>query len=277
MTGRQKEVLARVLELADTFFANEHLGSIRPRLFPLLGGATGAGKTFLIRKAAAVLKAEFVSITVGDWIPQGAGADYEPTAYTILAKVATNDRVVVCIDEVDKVRLDSDSTWGRSVASDLWRALDHNLPIAAFLRSARSTLHGVEISEKKLTDKIPSTLWFAGVGTWQVHYEHKSVMGFSSKALMPEKLQSGLIQKTNTIPSELLLRFHPEVIELSHPASGETEELFRATGLAAAAASVGLSLDPLRHDWRGGMRSIEAIWAEVAIRRRKQRARILNE
>lgn len=277
LTSNQKAVLERVTELADAFFANEALGPVRPRLFPLIAGATGAGKTFLIRKAATRLKAEFISITAGDWIPQGANADYEATTFTILGKVAAHDRVIVCIDELDKLRLDSESTWGRSVASDLWRALDHELPVASYLRSARSTIHGVDISEEKLRKKIPTTLWFAGIGTWQSHFEIKKVTGFSPESLGSERLSGGAIQRSQTVPTELLLRFHPEVLNLPYPAPHETETIFRQSGLTEAAARVGLSLDPRSHDWRGGMRSVEALWAEIAILLRRQQAKSIYE
>ena len=77
LTRNQRTLLDRIVELADAFFANEPLGPLRPRLFPLLAGETGAGKTFLLRKAAVRLNAELISVTVGDWVPQGASADYE--------------------------------------------------------------------------------------------------------------------------------------------------------------------------------------------------------
>jgi hypothetical protein len=277
LTGRQMKAIGRLLELADAFYAKEFLGPVRPRLFPLLGGASGVGKTFLVKKAAALLKAEFLSVTAGDWIPMGANQEFEATAFTILAKVACHERVVVCIDEIDKVRLDTDSAWGRSVASDLWRALDHSLPVAAYLRSPRSSLHGVDLSEDKLAKRIPAVLWFVGAGTWQTHYEQKSGIGFSQGAKKIEQLEGRLIQRTNTIPSELLLRFHPEVIELAHPTPEESVEVFRSSGLTEAAVNVGLRLDPVTHEWRGGMRSLEAIWAEIAILRRKQHTSIFNE
>ncbi len=277
LTNRQRVVLERVTELGDAFFANEQLGPLRPRLFPLLSGATGAGKTFLIRKAAARLKAEFISLTVGDWIPQGAAAEYEATCYTILQKVAAHERVIVCIDELDKIRLDSESTWGRSVASDLWRALDHELPVGAYLRSPRSTIHGVEISEEKLAKKIPSTLWFVGIGTWQATFETKPIIGFSPLNQACQPLEGKAIQRSQTIPVELLLRFHPTVIQLTYPAPEETEEIFRACGLTEAAQNVGMKLVPEQHDWRGGMRSVEALWAEIAILRRRNQVKIYHE
>jgi hypothetical protein len=178
---------------------------------------------------------------------------------------------------LDKVRLDSESTWGRSVASDLWRTLDHELPIAAYLRSPRSTLHGVDISEDKLAQKVPSTLWFVGIGTWQASFETSPTIGFSPQNQLTRVLEGKTIQRSQTIPVELLLRFHPDVIQLTYPTLEETEEVFRACGLTEAAQNAGLKLDPQRHDWRGGMRSVEALWAEIAILRRRHHARISNE
>lgn len=272
LTRNQQLVLGRLTDLADAFFSQEHMGPIRPRLFPLVAGPTGAGKSFLAKQTAQRLNASFITLTAGDWVPLGAAADYEASMYTILAKLAHSERVVLCLDEVDKVRIDVDGTWGRSVASDIWRVLDQNLPVAGFLKSPRATLQSVDISEEKLVARVASGLWIVGAGTWQTLYEAKPQMGFGCHtSLVKVRLNGDAIAKGSSIPTELLMRFHPDVLQMSYPTGEETEVIYRESGLSAAAAAVGLNLEPGLHDWnKGGMRSLESLWGEVAIRRRKK-------
>lgn len=274
-TNQQRKVLTRLLELADAFYAQSTVGPVRPRLFPLVLGPTGCGKTFLIRSVASTLGCAFISVTAGDWIVQGAAADYEPTSYRILTSIAHNRRVVLFLDEFDKMRGDWDSTWGRSVSTDIWRTLDHQLPVATFLKSARSTIAEVELSESDLTKRVSQSLWIVAAGTWQASFDAKPKIGFS---VAPDAAQreftADALAETQTVPAELLRRFHPDLLCLDYPSRAETRELLKASGLLDAAAEVGLSIDVDNHDWhQGGMRSLEALWAEVAIRRRKAHAK----
>lgn len=272
LTQNQQSVLSRLTDLADAFFTQEMMGPIRPRLFPLVAGPTGVGKSFLAKQTAQRLNASFISLTTGDWVPIGAAADYEASLYTILAKLAHNERLVLCLDEMDKVRLDVDGSWGRSVASDIWRVLDLNLPVAAFLKSPRATLQSVDISEEKLRARVAAGLWIVGAGTWQTLHEIRPQMGFTSNApQQATRLTAATIARHSQIPTELLMRFHPEVLHVAYPTCEETTAIYRDSGLTIAAASVGLTLEPALHDWsKGGMRTLESLWGEVAIRRRKK-------
>lgn len=59
---------------------------------------------------------------------------------------------------------------------------------------------------------------------------------------------------------------------MAYPSSQETAEIYQKSGLSQAALDVGIDLCPAAHDWtKGGIRSLEAIWAEVAIRQRKRK------
>lgn len=270
-TAQQRKVLTRLLELADAFYAQATGGPVRPRLFPLIIGPTGCGKTHLVRSVASALGCAFISVTAGDWIVQGAAAEYEPTTYSILTAVAHNKRVILFLDEFDKLRGDWDSTWGRSVSTDIWRTLDHQLPIAAFLKSPRSTIADVESTESELTKRVSQSLWIVAAGTWQSSFDAKPTMGFGAERYQaPKAFSADSLVGTQTVPTELLRRFHPELLCLQYPTRAETRELLRVSGLLDAATEVGLLIDVENHDWsQGGMRSLEALWAEVAIRRRK--------
>jgi hypothetical protein len=276
ITAEQQHVLSRLLELADTYFSNQQLGSIRPRLFPVVVGPSGAGKTFLGKRVAGLVKAEYVCFTCADWIPLGANQEYEPTLYAILIKLANHERIVLCIDEIDKVRLDAESSWGKSVCLDLLRVLDLNFPIAGFLKSTRASSEAVGVTKEELASKIARNLWIMGCGAWQALHEKKAQLGFFPE-VVTAKIDARVIQHTATIPPELLLRFHPEILQVRYPTPEETADLFNACGLTEAAASLGMDLDPASHDWtRGGLRTLEAIWGEVAVRKRKRQIDIIQ-
>lgn len=273
-TRNQRSILVRLLEMADVFYFTEATGPIRPRLFPLLIGPTGAGKSHIVKAIATQLGCDFLSITAGDWIVQGATADYEPSVYLILERVAKHDRVLLFLDELDKLRAEWDSSWARSVCTDIWRVLDHQLPTAAYLKSARSTLAEVTLSNNELQRRVPRSLWIVAAGTWQSLFTTHASIGFQSGSrTSAPTVSSATIAASQTIPVELLRRFHPEVLQLQYPGPEETSALYDASGLTMAANEVGLALDPARHDWnQGGMRSLEAIWTEVAILRRRRSA-----
>lgn len=268
VTRAQEQVLNRLIEIGDAFF-NREPDQMSARLSPLLAGPSGSGKTFLARLAAKRFNAHVIATTPGDWVPQGANDDFEPTTYAVLAALAEHRRVVLIIDEIDKFRPNWDSTWSRSVAADLWKVLDGVLPVRSFAQSSRSNLTRVGISEVEVAARIPHNLWIVGCGTWQSHWNPNISIGFGRQTA-PEALDTATMLSTKTIPAELALRFHPQVLAVTYPTPSETQEIYTKSGLADAAAELGICLDPLTHDWsQGGIRSLEAIWAEVAIRRRK--------
>jgi len=271
LTPDQAKILERLFDLADTYFSYAKESGVRPRLFPLIEGPTGSGKNFMAQRLAKKVGAEFLSFTLGDWVPAGAHSDYENTFYAILSKVANHDRVVLCIDEIDKVRLDLDSSWARSVTSDLWRVLDLTLPIPSFLKNARAMAHTVDISEERLHAKVRQSLWIIGLGTWQAQHDARPAVGFHGSSAKAGQLSVKALRESHTIPAELLLRFHPTVLHATYPSREETRQLFDSCGLTSAAENAGFPLNPSSHDWTlGGMRSLEALWAEVAILDRKK-------
>lgn len=273
VTQAQQRALDRLVALGEVFFSIRAKGGIKPRLFPLILGPTGTGKTHIGQAAAKILGAHPVIVTSGDWVPLGANADYEATTYAILAALAANNRVVLIIDEIDKFRPDFEATWSRSVASDIWRTLDGFLPVESFAKSSRSNLVENHITAEDLSEKISTSLWIVACGTWQQLWEPKRSMGFKTSA-QPARVDFTDLRVSQTIPAELLLRFHPRAIAIPYPSPQETESIFRNSGLSEAAGQVGLELDSASHDWTcGGFRSVEALWAEIALLSRENEKR----
>lgn len=269
-TAAQSRALERVIAMGDAFYSGHSSSALKARLFPLLCGPTGTGKTHLTRLAAKTLGAQLVFATPGDWIPQGSGADFLPTTYSILTALASSHRVVLVLDELDKARPDWDSTWSRSIASEIWHVLDGHLPVTAFAKSSRANLVENAITEEKLAAKSRD-LFIIGSGTWQSHYDSRRPMGFASGAT-PSPLSVSQVRSFGGIPPELLLRFNPSLIEVPYPSPSETQVIFEQSGISDAATRLGLKLDPWSHDWSaGGVRTLEALWAEITILERRSK------
>lgn len=262
-SASQQAALARLTEMGGVFFQLPEGSPAKLRLSALLAGPTGTGKTFLALEAASRLGAHAVVSSVGDWIPCGALGEFEPTTYAILSALAERERVVLIIDELDKTGTSVDGTWSRSIWAELWKVLDYRLPVSSFMRSSRGL--SLPISETELNRRLPS-LWIIGCGTWQEQRTATPLMGF-----VPRE-ERGAINYAAGAPVELLLRFNPHVIEIPYPSAGETSDIFEKSGLLTAGKSVGLGINPESHDWKqGGMRSLQALWAEIEIRKRKVR------
>ena len=123
-TKSHRAALDTILATGSLFFSCKRaLPKIKLRLFPLLIGPTGAGKSFLVETAARQLQARYFRITRGDWIPSGSKGP-RSTVFRILDEVASFDRVVLHVDELDKFTNLFEREWSASIASDLWNILD---------------------------------------------------------------------------------------------------------------------------------------------------------
>lgn len=100
---------------------------LKPRLYPLLAGPTGSGKSFLIEQVARELQAEYMRITYGDFIPMGARDPASATLIRLGRQLSRSNRLVVHVDELDKW-LVGDREWGRSITTDLLNLLDGKIP-----------------------------------------------------------------------------------------------------------------------------------------------------
>ena len=73
LTHAQTAAADRMEKLARLYFSGLAIDSpIRPRLWPLLTGPTGAGKNHLARLVAGRLRARYLRLSYGDWIVQGS-------------------------------------------------------------------------------------------------------------------------------------------------------------------------------------------------------------
>jgi hypothetical protein len=276
-TQSQQHVLEQVLLMGETFFSRDFAGlKICPRLFPLVVGPTGSGKTFLFKRAASELNAVYFRLTFGDWIPRGArDAAGAQTTFAILDALQSAERLVLHIDELDKCREDFDHSWSRSVANDLWNVLDGILPVQDWFNASgkKNPSELLEITYQRSRD----SLWIVGSGTWQSVFsdQHRPTLGFASKEQRgpDDEDLTARIQASKAIPEELLARFASDLLFLHYPQSAkEKQDLLDAAGLTALAQEIGQSVRIEDIDMNGfGMRRIESLATQMLMARHRQK------
>lgn len=245
--------------------------AVKPRLFPLVVGPTGAGKSHLVKLTAETLRANHLRVTYGDWVPRGAreGAG-EATTQRIIEAVLSHDRVLLHIDELDKCQLSYEHSWTRSIANDIWNVLDGEL---------RHHQAADDATAARLRKRVASGLWIVGSGTWQQVFEEASRagLGFNAQppppvAADPVALREKIVQ-ARMIPTELLSRFAGELQFIFYPETVEEKQrLLDESGILELARSIGfpVSVNDLNFA-AAGMRCLESLLTRVVIAAQEQR------
>jgi hypothetical protein len=262
--------------VGQLFFSNERylVPGLKLRLFPLIVGPTGAGKTFLVRSAAKRLRARYLKVTRSDWIPQGS-ATGRPTMYQILDYVITQPRVLLHLDELDKYRISfSGPEWSAAIAGNLWSVLDGALPVLEYLRDTPNSSEK-NVTEAKINSWIQSRLWVVGSGTWQSVFKENragSAIGFAG-AHENTPVTADAIARSELISPELLHRFCSDLIFLKYPNHHEeTARLLESTGISALASELGETITAQNVNFElGGMRVLESIATRLVIARHRRR------
>lgn len=263
LTRSQAAAHRRLKVMAELFFRTAGCGgALRPRFMPLLLGPTGAGKSSLLKRIADELGAKFFRASGGEWIPVGA-KDSRATVLAILDLLAANNRVVVMIDELDKITGDTGTSWARSVQNEMFAVLDRALPIDSYVKAERIPEPLVD----ELRSKVGKGLFICAAGTWQHLLDSPSRAGFGIQENQSHGEIFARVLKDRVVPKELLMRFTLPPIVLEYPSQAETQQLYDELGISRLAKAAGSALDPATHDWtRGGMRSLENLSAELLIR-----------
>jgi hypothetical protein len=265
----QKKVFDRCFELGRLHFSGAATGHVlNPRCFPFVLGSTGAGKTRLCREIAKALKAHFVPLTFGRWLPTGS-REGRPTMYSVVAHIETHERVCIFLDELDKAfSIREANAWERSVLNDVFSLLDRELPIDDYARyqsraSSRDEPAAVKIDTQRL--------WVIGSATFQnLTQPDRKIKNIGFQA-MPENASDldiiSEVRHSDAIPPELLARFHCEPLLLTYPSPDELPELIKVYGLDRLAAEAGVDLSTIKIDFsKGGMRVFEGIAADLMLK-----------
>lgn len=276
VTASHREAGETLTTVGLLFFSDERylVPGLKLRLFPLMVGPTGAGKTHLVKSAAKRLRARYLKITRSDWIPQGS-ATGRPTMYQILDYVTTQPRVLLHLDELDKYRISfSGPEWSAAIAGHLWSLLDGAFPILEYLRDTPIPPEK-GVTEGQINAWIQSRLWIVGSGTWQSVFKENragSAIGFAG-AHENAPVTADKIARSELISPELLHRFCSDLIFLEYPnRHEETARLLESTGINALARELGETITPADVNFTlGGMRVLESIATRLVIARHRRR------
>jgi len=195
---------------------------VKPRVYPLIYGPTGTGKSHIVKQFAGEIAQEFqafeyVRVTYSDWIPIGSRHG-EPTITKLMNLINRNTFVFLHLDELDKFTPSQGAEWTTTIKTSLFNFLDMSLP----------------------------NLFIVGSGTWQAEHEHKSI-GFNPSNSTPT------INSHKSIPTELLERFASRLIHIGYPTKEELIDIAKRFYQDA-----GLSFDRTIFDGqKSGMRVLE--------------------
>jgi hypothetical protein len=172
---------------------------------------------------------------------------------------------VIAIDELDKISTEFRHEWSTCVINDLYALLD------------RSWYKGAtDAGKTDLHLKLREATFFIGCGTWQSLW---AVEGGSQRSIGFQKSAAGAapmadqIRAARAIPTELLNRFHSELLLLEPMQAADFSCLCQAEGLEAQAAEIGQPLDYAQAEASGlGMRWIEAQVLRLHLARTKLHA-----
>ena len=190
---------------------------IKPRPFPLLVGPSGCGKTFLVSTLASEYDLSFFSVNINNWIVRGAKADLKPTMSQIAEYVQSNDRGVIFIDEVNKLKKShtGESAWTADIFTEVIALLD---------RDGRLENMGFEGALEKLQKNFIIVGAAAFHEEWMDSLRSGALIGFAP-CEVSEKDQEAkftkIIQKQESVPEELLNRFNDRLIVIMPPTKEE--------------------------------------------------------
>lgn len=229
LSANQQQAFKRCVQVGELFFSQrQFVKGFKIRSFPLIAGPTGAGKSHLVRKIAQALDCEYVRLDYGTWIPRGAKED--PNTMEFIAdKALDHKRVLVHLDELDKLRGNFGSGWETSVLNDVWKLLDRPIDLA-HLACAQSYEQGEEAFAKLFAERV----WVVGSGTWQEIFERQSKsIGFNHDEAQQPKYEATIqrIRDQQLIPPELLGRFDSKIQILNYPMANEVVESLKNAGL----------------------------------------------
>jgi len=245
------------------FFSEQKpLPNIQVRSFPLMAGPTGAGKSHLVRQLAETLNCRYIRMDYGNWIPRGARED--PNTMEAFGEAAlANERVLVHLDELDKLRGDYSTGWEISVKNDIWKLLDRPVDLS-YLNCAQS----YEGGEAAFNELFCKRVWIVGSGTWQEVFDAPGKnIGFVSAEGDDRSRAADLIERireSRLIPSELTGRFNSKIQLIGYPTVDEVVDLMQASGVELNEAHQEQLATSMVHS---GFRAVEDVVTDIALER----------
>lgn len=276
VTAGHQAAFERITELGELFFERPaNTTRLTLRTTGLVIGPTGAGKSFIVKRAAAELKADYFRITRGDWLPRGSRHGNRTTTFQILDRLLACERLCLHVDEIEKWSIDFSKEWSAGIGSDLWNTLDGTFPIREFLAETKFGDRPAPTIEE-VERKVRTSLWIVGSGAWQAVFEQQSrTMSFNPTPYAGAgDVTMEAIRKSALISPEILLRFNSDIVFLLYPTKAETAAILDSTGISALAAELGLTISESDVNWnQGGMRILETIATRLALEKHRRAKR----
>ncbi len=275
-SSAQARVATRLLEYAELFLFGDWTrlpGSFRPRLTPLVIGASGLGKTHVIREGVAKeLGVAYMRLHSAGWVIEGAKTD--PTMLRIQEFVSTHDQGIIHIDEIDKFTLGGGggsggygggSEWSKYLMGELLELLDRN---------PSHPVKNMEWSEEVLK-KLKHDFWIVATGTWQDLWTQaaKAKVGFAAPQSEEALLENvrRLVATSDIIPPEILRRFNQEYLLMGPPTERDFRNAAESNGIIRLALALNEELDFGKAAQSGlGARWIEETLGRLLLKARRE-------
>lgn len=266
LTRSQRSAFERLCAMAEVYFQPPPSSPLAPRLTPLLIGPTGAGKSAVAKQIASATGSHLVRVSLSTWNPTGSRDT--PTLRRIGQVLGKHERVVLVIDEIDKLSTDT-AAWTRSCSAEVYDLLE---------RECAHLLADSDADRKILEPKLRTKIFFIAAGTWQHLHTRRAAprpLGFGATrnaSLTTERdITSWAISEG--YPAELFGRFHTTPVFLDYPDAAETSDLLRRLGIDALAESTGRRDILERFTWRPfGLRALESLYTDLLLLQRQQHA-----
>ena len=210
----QKPAFSKLLAVAKACFAVQRQTlPIRVRTNTMIIGSSGTGKTHLARAVATELGAEFLPVSIAEWILLGSSTRGRiptwPVIFRFLQRHHKKAGLVVFVDEIDKVT--GDSTWERFMRAEIFSLLDFKIP-TGLNDDDGAALTPDELAQAQ--DALSSRTLVLAAGAFQHIWENRGrpSLGFGAKDTGND--ETNLTHLAATLPRELINRFRSDLIVL---------------------------------------------------------------
>lgn len=210
----QKPAFEKLLAVAKACFAVQRQTlPIRVRTNTMIIGSSGTGKTHLAHAVATELGAEFLSVSVADWILLGCsgrgGSPTWPLIARFLRRNAKKTGLVIFVDEIDKIG--GQSTWETFLRTEIYSLLDFKIP-TGLNDGDDNILTADELAQAQ--DVFSNRTLILAAGAFQGIWENRSRPSLGFGAMDAGNDETNLSHLAATLPREVTNRFRSQLIVL---------------------------------------------------------------
>lgn len=173
--------------------------------------------------AAEAVGATMLRVATPNWMPSGAsGRGTRETISIISEHVASHDRTILVLDELDKIVAgpggsgDGGTPWQSYIRAEAYDLLDSRWPAGLCLPSTDDDDPDPDPDIDSLTRKLRDTVFIVGIGTFQGWFDDdkgRRSVGFGPE-MSPENDELSAEIVAEKMPRELANRFNGGLIRL---------------------------------------------------------------